>query len=313
MLIVTIAALVMSASLGWFAYRLMREEQRRSEARVALLTAALADDDTPVAFEPSARSAQVGFIAPAPAPSSTSIASAIRADASAAPGLVYLDDDSSALRSFHREQPGGPILSRTTTLAETEPIDVPEVPATRVDAPEPSIDGGVATRAAGLFAEVPEARPADARGLIALAGLVVVGTLVLGYVWFGRPAPAASASVASSAAVPTSVTPSQGGIPLELLSLSHEQRNGVLVVRGLVRNPVSASDRTGLVASVMLLDQAGGFLGSGRTPLETTRLRPGDDIGFSVELPSHRDVRRYRVTFRGVDGGLVPHADKRLR
>ena len=68
-----------------------------------------------------------------------------------------------------------------------------------------------------------------------------------------------------------------------------------------------------VVASVMLLDQAGGFLGSGRTPLETTRLRPGDDVGFSVELPSHKEVRRYRVTFRGVDGGLVPHADKRVR
>ena len=84
-------------------------------------------------------------------------------------------------------------------------------------------------------------------------------------------------------------------------------------MRGLVRNPVSASDRTGLVASVMLLDQAGGFLGSGRTPLETTRLRPGDDVGFAVELPAHKEVRRYRVTFRGVDGGLVPHADKRVR
>jgi hypothetical protein len=315
MLIVTIAALVMAASLGWFAYRLMQEDQRRSEARVALLTAALADDDTPVAFEPPARSAQVGFIAPAPAPSSTSIASAMRAEAPAAPGIVYLDNDSSALRSFHREQTATPIQARSTTSAgiETEPVQVADVVAAGGDAQDSPADAGVATRAAGLFADVPEARPADARGLIALAGLVVVGTLVLAYVWFGRPAPAASASVASGAAVPTSVTPSQGGIPLELLSLSHEQRNGVLVVRGLVRNPVSASDRTGLVASVMLLDQAGGFLGSGRTPLENTRLRPGDDVGFSVELPSHKEVRRYRVTFRGVDGALVPHADKRAR
>ena len=45
MLIVTIAALVMAASLGWFAYRLLQEEQRRADARVALLTAALEDDD----------------------------------------------------------------------------------------------------------------------------------------------------------------------------------------------------------------------------------------------------------------------------
>jgi hypothetical protein len=315
MLIVTIAALVMAASLGWFAYRLLQEDQRRSEARVALLTAALADDDTPVAFELPARSTQVGFIAPAPAPapSSTSITSAMRAEASAAPGLVYLDDDSSALRSFRREQTAAPIQARSTTPAgiETEPVHVAEVVA--ADAYESPADSGVATRAAGLFADVPEARPADARGLIAVAGLVVVGALAIGYVWVGRPAPAASAPAASDGTIPAPVSPAPGGMPLELLSLSHEQRDGVLVVRGLVRNPVSASDRTGLVASVMLLDQAGGFLGSGRAPLETTRLRPGDDVGFSVELPSHKDVRRYRVTFRGVDGGLVPHADKRAR
>ena len=68
-----------------------------------------------------------------------------------------------------------------------------------------------------------------------------------------------------------------------------------------------------LVAHVTLLDQAGAVLGSGRAPVATTRLRPGDLTAFSVELPSRADVRRYRVTFRGTDGGLVPHADKRVR
>ena len=133
----------------------------------------------------------------------------------------------------------------------------------------------------------------------------------MAYVWFGRPAPIATAAATKDTTTSVAGVATPGGMPLELLSLSHDQRNGTIVVRGLVRNPVSGSDRTGLVASVMLLDQAGGFLGSGRAPLETTRLRAGDDVGFAVELPSHKDVRRYRVTFRGVDGALVPHADKR--
>jgi hypothetical protein len=100
-------------------------------------------------------------------------------------------------------------------------------------------------------------------------------------------------------------------VPLELLSLAHEQRGDTLRVRGLVRNPVSASDRVGILASVMLLDQAGGVLGSGQARIDATRLQPGGDAGFSVQVPSHKDVRRYRVTFRTADGALVPHTDKR--
>ena len=60
MLIVTIAALVMAASLGWFAYRLLRDEQRRADARVALLTAAIDGDDTSDWDQP-VRAGHVGF------------------------------------------------------------------------------------------------------------------------------------------------------------------------------------------------------------------------------------------------------------
>jgi hypothetical protein len=306
MLIVTIAALVMAASLGWFAYRLMQEDQRRSEARVALLTAAL-QDERPASIESAMRSDAVGF---APMPSALAGPTS-RGQAARLPELVFLDDDARAGGWFRSEEPH-----------QTEPAPIAAVDAALADAPvmtprhtasAMSTDVDVQTRGAGLFADVPESRPADARGAIALGGVVLVGILALGYVWFGRPAvnaPVAPAASSSSAPAVTA-TPVQGGIPLELLSLAHERRGSTLVVRGTVRNPVSGSDRAGVVASVMLLDQAGGVLGSGRAPVRTTRLSPGDATDFAVEVPSHKDVRRYRVTFRGVDGGVVPHADRR--
>jgi hypothetical protein len=307
MLIVTIAALVMAASLGWFAYSLMQEEQRRSEARVALLTAALQGDGAG-AFDAPARISGGGF---APVATQPLTGAAWSRGHEQTPELVYLEDDSRPARWFRSEH-----------AQEAEPRAASAVDAALADAPvvEPqrttlgaAADSEVTTRAAGLFADVPEARPADARGVIALAGLVVVGVLALGYVWFGRPATGAPAAVGvpTTSTAAASSTTVQGGVPLELLTLSHEQRGSALVVRGMVRNPVSGSDRTGLVASVMLLDQAGGLLGSGRAPIGLARLRPGDSTGFSVEVPSHKDVRRYRVTFRGVDGGLVAHADRR--
>lgn len=298
MLIVTIAALVMAAGLGWFAYRLMQEEQRRSEARVALLSAALQDGFSD--GETFARSGQVGFAPTSLQPSSSMLRAA--RETPAGPELVYLDDDEGSALRFRSE--------RTTATVAADPditVDAPVLAAATAPA-TPSSD--VDTRPTGLFADVPDARPADARGVIALAGVVLVAALAVGYVWFGR---AATTDTATQTARPAAATPvaAQGGVPLELVSLTHEQRGNALVVRGVVRNPVAGSDRNGLVASVMLLDQAGGFLGSGRGPLATTRLAPGARADFSVELPSHKDVRRYRVTFRGTDGALVPHADKR--
>ena len=290
MLIVTIAALVMAASLGWFAFRLLQEEHRRSEARVALLTAAL-DADPPA-------TAQVDRQPAPPLP--------------ALPRIVMLDDDSRSMRAFASERSIPPSVPHTHDGS----ADV-----LRPSVPHPDDEAaGSQARAVGLFADVPAARPADARGPIALAGVVLVGLLAVGYVWFGRadatgPATAAHAAAMTGdvqgAAVPAAKPAASAGVPLELLSLRHEQRGDTLLVRGLVRNPVSGSDRTGVQASVVLLDRSGNVLGNERADIDTARLRPGDDAGFSVRLASHEDVRRYRVTFRTAGGALIPHADGR--
>jgi len=309
MMIVTIAALVMAASLGWFAYRLLQQEQRRADARVALLTAAL-DEPTAQVWDSAVRPAHAAFAAHPVTPAAVPSAPTTRPETPGLPDLVYLEDDARPVQSFRSEHDG-----RSARSASPSPVDSwdSRPVGTAIDGFDTTDDDMTPSRASGLFAEVPEVRRGDARGAIALVGVVLVGLLVMGYFWFGRSEPTtpATGATATTAAASTVAVATPGGMPLELLSLSHDQRKGTIVVRGLVRNPVSGSDRTGLVASVMLLDQAGGFLGSGRAPLETPRLRAGDDVGFAVELPSHKDVRRYRVTFRGVDGALVPHADRR--
>jgi hypothetical protein len=326
MLIVTIAALVMAASLGWFAYRLMQEEQRRSEARVALLASAL--DAAPAA--PSSWSSSE--VPPVAAPLATPLAplTAAREAARAVshtgvPEVVMLDDDSRDIRRFASEvAPSRPTAApaAVTRGSETQapaapvrdavaPLDAPlhHQSATSLSFDEVRAPEG---RRDGLFADVPDARPGDGRGVMAVIALLLVGVLAAGYLWFGGNEGNTSTAVSSTATTaPAAPVAAAGGVPLELLSLAHERRGNTLVVRGVVRNPVAGSTRPGLAASVLLLDEAGGFLRSGRATLSTAALAPGVETPFAVELPSTSDVRRYRVTFRGADGALVPHADKR--
>ncbi len=300
MLIVTIAALVMAASLGWFAYRLLQEEQRRSEARVAVLSAAL--DAGPVAAPQPVDALDLRF-------TRRSIP---------VPDIVVVEDDGRAMRAFPSE-------AGTTTAA---PLAI-DVPAAAVDhghvppadeAQAGDAGAGTDVRGAGLFADVPEARPADARGLIAVAGIGLVGLLAAGYASMGTgsqvPAQETHAEASDSqpgaapASAPAAATIARG-VPLELVALRHERAGDTLVVRGQVRNPVSGSDRMGVLARVTLLDAAGAALGDASVPLGAARLRPGTDTAFTVQAPSGEAVRRYRVTFRTPDGALVAHVDRR--
>ena len=317
MLIVTIAALVMAASLGWFAYRLLRDERRRADARVALLTAALDGDDTP-GWEPVARAGHVGFVSSraarpsspaavppqAPVPAPTPAVSRTPA----VPELVFLEDEPKSGSDFISER-------ADWMRAASTPPDRTGAGSPRFLGRDATVDvaaEAVSRPAPGLFGDAPE--PERRTGFaIVMMGALLAALLAVGYTYFfaGTPAPAPVPATEGRAA--RAAAPVTGGIPLELLSLAHEQRKGTLVVRGVVRNPVAGSDRVDVVTSVMLLDAAGGVVGSGRAPLRATQLHPGQESVFVVELPSHADVRRYRVTFRAPDGSLVAHADRRTR
>src|SRR4029077_17988677 len=62
---------------------------------------------------------------------------------------------------------------------------------------------------------------------------------------------------------------------LQLLSLDHEQASDRLTVAGVVRTPPRGNEVDHLTAVVLLFNQQGGFLTSGRSPIESATLQPG--------------------------------------
>jgi hypothetical protein len=108
-------------------------------------------------------------------------------------------------------------------------------------------------------------------------------------------------------------TPAQAvsGIrPLELVSMRHQREGTTLTVSGLVRNPAAGIAVNGVTAVVFAFDRNGGFVASGRAPLEFGSLAPGDESPFVVAVPNVSDVARYRVGFR-TGRGVVRHVDRR--
>src|SRR5690606_31187190 len=116
-----------------------------------------------------------------------------------------------------------------------------------------------------------EIAPRDDHRALALAAAVLVCLGIAG-VWWSTSDVGSGAPPAPAAAVTAAPT---GGVPMDLMALGHERADDGLVIRGLVRNPSAASTRTSTVASVFLFDEAGGFLGSGRSALDTPALTPG--------------------------------------
>jgi hypothetical protein len=95
---------------------------------------------------------------------------------------------------------------------------------------------------------------------------------------------------------------------LELLSMRHRRAGDVLTITGLVRNPGTAPGP--ITAVVFAFDRDGGFVASGRAPLEFATIAAGDESPFQVTIPDVRDVGRYRVSFR-TTAGVVRHVDRR--
>jgi hypothetical protein len=106
-----------------------------------------------------------------------------------------------------------------------------------------------------------------------------------------------------------SVSAEQATPALELLSMRHTRTADGLTVTGLVRNQ-SAADTASITAVVFVFDHEGGFVASGRAPLEFGSVARGDESPFKVTIPDVKDVGRYRVSFRS-PAGIVPHVDRR--
>jgi hypothetical protein len=97
---------------------------------------------------------------------------------------------------------------------------------------------------------------------------------------------------------------------LELLALDHERTDDHFTVRGVIRNPERGTQVDHLTAVVLVFNQQGSFLTSGRSPIEAADLEPGAEAKFMVTVPGAADVGKYRVSFR-TDDRVVPHVDRR--
>lgn len=107
-----------------------------------------------------------------------------------------------------------------------------------------------------------------------------------------------------------STTPPAAPKALELLMLDHDKTGDRLIVRGILRNPPQGLEVEHLTAVVLLFNQQGGFLTSGRAPVTAPTLEPGTEGSFVITVPGANDVGRYRVSFR-TDDRVVPHVDRR--
>jgi hypothetical protein len=96
---------------------------------------------------------------------------------------------------------------------------------------------------------------------------------------------------------------------LELLSMRHARTGDALRVTGLVRNGGAATS-SAIMAVVFVFDRDGGFVASGRAPLEFSDIARGDQSPFQVTIPEVKDVGKYTVSFR-TQAGIVPHVDLR--
>ncbi|HVL66603.1 MAG TPA: hypothetical protein VM364_04995 [Vicinamibacterales bacterium] len=246
---VTALSLLMAVVMGGMLARLLREERRRSDARVALLEELAAEPEPPV--------------------------------------------DRAVLRppvpAVRQPRPSRPVPREREAPLDAFELHPPVIPGT-----------GAADRP-DLFRsdEEPSAWPRRLALMASMAALL----LVIGLGWNAlQPAePARRAPSASRAAFQ----------PLELLSLRHSHENGILTITGLVQNPRSAAALTRVEATVLVFDRSGAMLTSGRAPLDFTTLAAGDESPFVIRVPVSGTVARYRVGFRGSDGTVLAHVDRR--
>lgn len=155
-----------------------------------------------------------------------------------------------------------------------------------------------------LFAE-PERSSPWGRRIAAAAGIALI-VAAAGYVLTSR-----DGSMVDEGAAAAPVEAVAQPAPLELLSLRHTQQADSLTITGLVQNPRGGAALSRVTATAFLFSADGTFLASGRAPLDFSTIGPGDESPFVVTVTVAGPVGRYRVGFRGEDGRVIAHVDRR--
>jgi len=259
---ITVISLIVTLVMSIAAWRLARDEKKRSAARVAALSLAAAEDEpktsSPQSFKP------IGFEARP---------ERVIAKAPWAPSTAQ----------------SMPSASLTSLRASTSSVELPLNQSAPIELPhekEPGI-----THASGFLGAAEIERDGGSRQKsLAFAAVMLFVVLSGGLVWM-MSGPRGTSAAAMG---PNS--------PLELVSLTHERHNDKLAVSGLVRNPASGKPIDHLSAVVFLFDKTGTFVTSARANVDFLKLGAGDESPFVVSLQAPPTVARYRVSFRTDDG-----------
>jgi hypothetical protein len=221
-----------------------------------------------------------------------------------------------ALAELAAHEPPDPVAPhhRRTTHGEGAPQrERAAPPPARVAAPAPDLTlretpGAPAT----MFApHEPSSSPWGTRiavmsGLgLAMAALVLLGLTAREHTAESTRRPGAQPAAAAAPAA----APAAAG--LELLSLHDTRQPGTLTITGLVQNPREGAMLTRVTVTAFAFDESGAFLASGRALLDITALGPGDESPFVLTVPVTETVARYRIGFRGDDGRVIAHIDRR--
>jgi len=245
----TLVSLAMALALSVVVWRLLKDERRRSNARVAALAELAARPDAAARTRPIAT----------------------------------------------------PVTSVDPRRRELRPLPT-DLPLREASSPPP-VSTPIAS--APLFAP-PQRASAWHRRIAIMAALALLGAsgVFLALTVKARQQLTSPPGVLASA----SSSPS-----LELLSLRDARDANTLTITGLVENPRGGTRLTRVSVTAFAFDQRGAFLASGNALLDVTSLSPGDESPFvvSVPLPTSGAVARYRVSFRGEDGRVISHIDKR--
>jgi hypothetical protein len=189
------------------------------------------------------------------------------------------------------------------------PVDLPIRPAAvaRRGAAAP------AGRVGDLFVEhVEEESPWRNRFVVMAAlGLVIASATLFTLAAKGRVTPRPASHALPIANAQPAAPPAAAQPGLELVSMRDARDGGALTITGMVRNPHTGALLTRVSVTAYAFDANGAFLASGRALLDVTSLTPGDESPFVVSVPVSGAVARYRIGFRGEDGRVIAHVDKR--
>jgi hypothetical protein len=172
----------------------------------------------------------------------------------------------------------------------------------RVAALSAAIDDTPGDARAWMFERAPRSG-LQGRPLVKVGVGLVMGVGIIVLIAMGGDRHTASADEPNGAAHAPSAQ------ELELISMRHARAGRNLKVTGLVRNRGAAATAP-VSAVIFVFDRDGGFVASGRAPIDFNGIANGDESPFQVTIPDVKDVGRYRVSFR-TDAGIVPHVDRR--